>query len=253
LGGTIVSNNHAGYTGRGFIDFIGNSGAGAGWTINDTPGTGTYTIEFRYANGGATARQMNLDVFEADPSGPISFAPTGGWSKWATKTVTVTMVKGIPTLELSLATTEQNGPNIDRINVSYQPLPGEDQVYQAENARLVGARVARSNGGYTGTGYADFTNARGDFIEWDVWPHEAGRYEVSFRYANGALSDRPLQLSLGGDVLNGRLSFAPTGSWSTWREVTMEVNLADTGNRLRLATVGNNGPNIDVLIVRPLR
>jgi hypothetical protein len=253
LGGTIVSNNHAGYTGRGFIDFIGNSGAGAGWTINDTPGTGTYTIEFRYANGGATARQMNLDVFEADPSGPISFAPTGGWSKWATKTVTVTMVKGIPTLELSLATTEQNGPNIDRINVSYQPLPGEDQVYQAENARLVGARVARSNGGYTGTGYADFTNARGDFIEWDVWPHEAGRYEVSFRYANGALSDRPLQLSLGGDVLNGRLSLAPTGSWSTWREVSMEVNLPDAGNRLRLETVGNNGPNIDVLTVRPVR
>ena len=110
-----------------------------------------------------------------------------------------------------------------------------------------------SHPGFTGTGYADFTNASGDSIEWDVSAHEAGRYELAFRYANGALSDRPLQLSLNGDVLNGRLPFASTGSWSTWREVSMEVNLGNTGNRLRLATVGNNGPNIDVLTVRPMR
>jgi hypothetical protein len=252
LGGTVVASNHVGYTGRGFIDFIGNSGAGAGWTINDTPGAGTYTIEFRYANGSNAARDMTLDASPARPVGPVSFAPTGGWAKWATKTVTVTMAQGIPTLEFSLATTGQNGPNIDSIKVSYQPLAGKDQQYQAEQARLVGARALSSHAGFTGTGYADFTNASGDSIEWDVSPHEGGRHEIVFRYANGAASDRPLQLSLNGDVITGRLSFAPTGSWSTWREISMEVNLADAGNRLRLATVGNNGPNIDVLTVRPL-
>jgi hypothetical protein len=253
IGGAVVATDHVGYTGRGFIDFIGNSGAGAGWTINDTPGAGTYTIEFRYANGGATPREMTLDASPARPVGPVSFAPTGGWARWATKAVTVTMVQGVPTLDFGLVTTGQNGPNIDSIKVTYEPLAGEDQQYQAERARLVGARALSSHAGFTGAGYADFTNASGDSIEWDVSPHEAGRYEVVFRYANGAASDRPLQLSLNGDVIIGRLSFAPTGSWSTWREVSLEVNLADAGNRLRLATVGNNGPNIDVLTVRPLR
>ena len=85
-----------------------------------------------------------------------------------------------------------------------------------------------------------------------LFPHEGGRHLLVFRYANGGLSDRALQLSVNGDVLYS-LSFAPTGSWSTWREVSLEWNLLDVGNEVKLTTVGNNGPNVDVLTVRPLR
>ena len=244
--GVVVSRGHAGFTGSGFVDFVADNGATAEWIVQDTPGAGIYTVDFRYANGSSSPRQLAFDPSPGHSAQLLSFAPTGSWSTWRTLRVEVTMLQGSPALPLFLSTTGQNGPNIDRIDVSYAPLPDETQNLQAENARLVGARVGSSNGGYTGTGYADFTNASGDFIEWRPGG-ESGQRRITFRYANGSSTNRALQLSLNGDVVTNSLPFAPTGSWSTWREVSMEVSFEDGPNILRLTSVGNNGPNIDVL------
>ncbi len=45
-------------------------------------------------------------------------------------------------------------------------------------------------------------------------------------------------------------SFAPTGSWTTWRTASIDVTLAAGANKIRLTTTGTNGPNLDSLIVR---
>ena len=77
----------------------------------------------------------------------------------------------------------------------------------------------------------------------------AGTTTLSFRYANGSTTDRPLALRVNGVVINATLSFGPTGSWTTWKTVVVTVNLAAGLNTIDLATIGANGGNVDSLTV----
>jgi hypothetical protein len=254
-GRVIRTNNQPGYTGTGFVDFITDRDAVLRMDVGALPGAGgpgDYLLEFRYANGSGAARSMNLTV------GPdsnwqdrsLSFPPTGSWSTWKTLTVPVTLRRlgtgADGAMTVSFITTGQNGPNLDSMTVRPATV-STTQELQAEQAALVGARVSRANPGYTGTGYADFTNNTGDSIDWS-FTSIAGAHSLVFRYANGS-SDRPLELSVNGRVINPRLSFAPTGSWSVWREVSVAADLNGGVNHVRLKTVGSNGANIDVLKV----
>lgn len=245
--GAAGSRSHAGYTGTGYLDFAADRGATASWDVEGLSGAGQYVIEFRYANG-SSARTLQLRA--PGVSRQVTFTSTGGWSTWRTLSVPVTLAAG--DVAVSLETIGGNGPNVDSFTVRKVGTtpPPTAQQFQAEQARLVGPRVATSTVGYTGTGYVDFGDNPGQFVEWTFDHATAGQRTVTFRYANGSLTDRALQLSVNDAVVNGRLSFAPTGSWSTWREVTVQLELAAGANRVRLETIGNNGPNVDVLILQ---
>jgi uncharacterized delta-60 repeat protein len=142
--------------------------------------------------------------------------------------------------------TLDGGPGQDTIN-GVQEAPTSPTL-QAEDARMQGARVLSTQPGYTGTGYADYANASGDWVEWTV--NATGWHTLRFRYANGGTSDRPLSLSINGEVAIDRLSFAPMGSWSTWSTVAVQIFLSGTST-VRLTSIGFNGPNIDSLTVDP--
>jgi Carbohydrate binding module (family 6) len=142
-----------------------------------------------------------------------------------------------------------SGPNLDAMTVRpAQPVA----ILQAEEAtRGGGAIVSRSRSGFTGTGYVDYVNNTGDYAEW-TFDAPAGRdYVLSFRYANGGSVDRPLQVMLDGIVVaENPLSFAPTGSWSTWRTSSITLGLdGPRRHRIRLTAIGSSGPNIDLLII----
>jgi hypothetical protein len=123
------------------------------------------------------------------------------------------------------------------------------QIYQAEDATLSGAVVGRDNGGYTGTGFADYQHADGDYVEWTVDAPAAGTCTLQFRYANGSFTDRPLAISVnGGDA--GTLSFPSTAavnSWSTWGVVGLTATLNAGPNTVRATATGSSGGNIDWL------
>jgi glucose/arabinose dehydrogenase/N-acetylneuraminic acid mutarotase len=121
-------------------------------------------------------------------------------------------------------------------------------IYQAEDALLSGVAVVAGNGA-EGTGYADYQNATGDFIEWTVDAPNAGNYELSWRYANGQ-SNRPLSFSINGATIDSSLDFVGTGSWSTWGFVTQTVALQAGTNKIRLAAIGSSGANFDYLTVK---
>lgn len=122
-------------------------------------------------------------------------------------------------------------------------------VYQAESAKLVGATAAKDNAGYSGSGYADFQNAAGDSINWSVSSASGGSVKLTFRYANGGTANRPLSLVVNGVTINPSLAFNSTGSWATWKTVTITVQLAAGANSIMLSTIGSNGGNIDSLTV----
>jgi uncharacterized delta-60 repeat protein len=122
-------------------------------------------------------------------------------------------------------------------------------ILEAEDAVLNGPAVASDQPGFTGYGYADFTSASGDYVEWAVTTAAAGPFALQFRYANGGTTNRPLQLTVNGIVVNATLAFPPTGGWTTWTISSAIVNLNAGNNKIRLTTTGFNGANIDHLVV----
>jgi hypothetical protein len=120
-------------------------------------------------------------------------------------------------------------------------------VLEAENATLAGPVVATNQAGFTGTGFADYGTTPGQYIEWNVNASQAGMYTLDFRYANGSVANRPLELSVNGAVDQASLAFNPTPAWTTWRHVVEQVALSAGNNLVRLTMNGTDGPNIDNL------
>jgi len=96
-------------------------------------------------------------------------------------------------------------------------------IYEAEDAAASGTVVKSEKPGFTGTGYQDYQNATGDYVEWTVGAAVAGDYTLTFRYANGGSGDRPLEIRLNGNVIEASLSFAPTGAWDEWLYMLMHL------------------------------
>lgn len=122
-----TNNNHAGYSGTGFVDnFAGNDGA----TFTVSASTDDdYVLAFRYSNGGSNATR---DIFvDGSYAGTIQFPPTGAWDSWSMSELTVRLKKGIHTI-----TIWNNAANIGAINLDYLDL---DKTYIWEFERQIGS------------------------------------------------------------------------------------------------------------------
>ncbi len=118
---------------------------------------------------------------------------------------------------------------------------------EAEKAVLSGAVVASNQPGYTGSGFVDYVHTSADFAEFTVNAPAAGWFMLKFRYANGGTTNRPLQLKVNGTVVVASLAFSSTGSFATWSVSSSAANLIAGANKIRLTTIGSNGPNLDNL------
>lgn len=120
--------------------------------------------------------------------------------------------------------------------------------YEAENATLSQAAVAANHTGYSGTGFVDYTNVTGGYVEWTVDSATAGATPLALRYANGTTVNRPLDISVNGTLVSGGHAFTGTGSWNTWATATVNADLVAGTNKIRAtATTANGGPNLDYL------
>jgi uncharacterized protein DUF4394/alpha-galactosidase-like CBM13-containing protein len=119
--------------------------------------------------------------------------------------------------------------------------------YQAENGTVGGgSRVDAINAGFTGTGYVNFTDgAAGGSVEIAV--NQAGAQTLIFRYANGSAANRPCNITVNGASI-GTVAFPPTGSFSTFRTVTLPVSLpvSSAFKAVRItSTTAAGGPDLD--------
>jgi hypothetical protein len=241
------ASNQPGFTGTGFVDYAHNSGDYVEFAVN-APSAGNYALDFRYANGGTADRPLELKVNGTAANARLSFPPTGSWTTWKTVTATVSLKAGANAVRLTTA--GSNGANLDSLTVrpaTTNPPPPTSNVYQAESATRSGAVVSTANAGYTGSGFVDYVNSSGDFIEWTVNATAAGSRTLEFRYANGGNADRPLEVKVNGAVASARVSFGTTGSWTTWKTVRITVTLLAGDNKIRLSATGSSGPNVDSL------
>ncbi|WP_405621647.1 PQQ-dependent sugar dehydrogenase [Streptomyces sp. NBC_00076] len=118
--------------------------------------------------------------------------------------------------------------------------------YQAEDATISQGAVATNHTGYTGTGFVDYTNVKGSFVEFTVSATATGTSSFALRYANGTATDRPLDISVGGAAVASGVSFPATADWDTWATKTVNVPLKAGSNKIRAtATTDSGGPNLD--------
>jgi unsaturated rhamnogalacturonyl hydrolase len=121
--------------------------------------------------------------------------------------------------------------------------------YEAESATLSAATVATNHPGFTGTGFVDYTNAAGGFVEFKVTAAQAGDVTLTFRYANGSTAARPVDVAVNGATVRS-VSFTPTGDWATWKTVDVAATLVSGTNTVRATGIGAaGGPNLDSLTV----
>jgi hexosaminidase len=130
---------------------------------------------------------------------------------------------------------------------SSPPPPGR---LEAEDAQISQGVVASNHTGFSGTGFVDYNNVVGSSVTWTVNVASAGAVTLTFRFANGTTTSRPMDVSVNGTVVAAGVGFGGTGNWDTWANKTVTVNLGAGTNTIRAtATTANGGPNVDYLAV----
>ncbi|MES2440001.1 MAG: family 16 glycoside hydrolase [Verrucomicrobiota bacterium] len=128
--------------------------------------------------------------------------------------------------------------------------PAGSSTYEAEDAVRVGPVANTEHTGYTGTGFADYGATVGETITWTIAAQQAGPHWISFRYANGTTTARPLALRVNGVLVNSGIPFGGSGAWTTWIHTEgLSVNLVEGMNTIRLTSTITTGPNVDHLYV----
>jgi subtilisin family serine protease len=244
-----AESNHAGFSGTGFVNYNNVAGSYVQWAV--TPkAAGSATLTFRYANGSTANRPMDIAVNGVLVADELAFPPTGSWTTWQTVTITVNLAAGTNTVRAT-ATTANGGPNVDYVEVGEAGPPPPVTRYEAENATISQGVVESNHAGFSGTGFVNYNNVAGSYVQWSVNAPSGGTAKLAFRYANGSTANRPMDIAVNGAPGVGGLPFPPTGAWTTWQTVTITVNLAAGTNVIRAtATTANGGPNVDYLEVQ---
>jgi len=126
--------------------------------------------------------------------------------------------------------------------------PTPEIRYEAENGVVSQGVVESNHGGFSGAGFVNYDNVAGSSVEFKVNAATAGPQEVTLRFANGTAVNRPLDISVNGQLAVDEQVFAGTGAWTTWQTVTLTLNLEAGENTVRAAaTTANGGPNLDYL------
>ncbi|MGW2015471.1 carbohydrate-binding protein [Streptomyces sp. NPDC001927] len=251
-GGTAVEQEHAGYTGTGYVGGYtdGNKGAASTSYTVSSAFAGTGSVKVRYANGTGAAKTLTLLV-NGTATGQVTFPATSGWASWATVDVPVTYAQGTNTLRLAFTAGDSGNVNLDNVTATTPdaPTPVDPAVLEAESATLAGgAVVEREHAGYTGTGYVGgYTdgNKGTASLTTGVQSAHAGAGTATLRYANGTGSPKTLTLLVNGTA-TGQVTFPATSGWATWATVDVPVTYAQGANTLRLAFATTDSGNVNI-------
>ncbi|MEN0036829.1 MAG: pectate lyase [Cellvibrio sp.] len=190
------------------------------------------------ANGTAGAPKVNGTLCGASTSstGTSSVAPSS-----VASSVAVSSSKSSSSVAtISSSKSSSSVPTVSSFTI---------QEEQAGFCRVDGIATESTNTGYTGNGYTNTTNAQGAAIEWAINAPNSSRYTLTFRYANAGTANRNGSLLInGGSNGNYTVQLPSTGAWATWQTVSVEVDLVQGNNILKLASLTADGlANIDSL------
>ncbi len=113
--GLTINNDHAGYTGTGFVANYGNTGDTVTFTIN-APEARRYSLVFRYANGAAGDATRSVAV-DGTTLGNVTMPTDGNWNNWHydADIVTPTLTAGSHTVTISVGSGNTGFVNLDNL------------------------------------------------------------------------------------------------------------------------------------------
>ncbi|MFE0153437.1 PQQ-dependent sugar dehydrogenase [Nonomuraea sp. NPDC059007] len=110
-----VESNHPGYTGSGFVNLDNLVGSYVQWTVSSAT-AGAQGLSFRFANGTADARPMDISINGGAPVS-LNFPSTGAWPTWQTVSLNAALTAGANTIRAT-SSTANGGPNLDKLDVT---------------------------------------------------------------------------------------------------------------------------------------
>jgi alpha-galactosidase len=183
-------------------------------------------------NEGSATATISTSASAIGLSGASSYTLKDLWSK-ASRTTTGTISASVPAHGTVMYRVSKGGGT--------QP-PGR---VEAESGTIFHGTVDSNHAGFSGSGFVNYVNEVGSYVELKLTPAAAGSAKLTFRYANGLAADRPVSLTVnGGSPVV--LHFPGTGSWTTWGTASITVTLNAGANTIRAtATTADGGPNLD--------
>lgn len=122
------------------------------------------------------------------------------------------------------------------------------ETYEAEEAAITNGMLETTNTGYSGSGYVNYNNEAGSYVDWNVNIPVSGSYRLTFRYSNGTTVNRPMSITINGNTIMSSMDFNSTDAWTVWTEAYIVANLNQGQNVIRATgTTSNGGPNVDYL------
>src|SRR5690242_20985333 len=83
--------------------------------------------------------------------------------------------------------------------------------YQAEDATISQGVVESNHAGFTGSGFVNYDNLVGSYVEWTITNAPAGPADVTLRFANGTAATRPLDWTVNGVAGAVGITYPGTG------------------------------------------
>src|SRR6266542_3826184 len=83
---------------------------------------------------------------------------------------------------------------------SMGPASAAPTRYEAENATIFDGVVESNHLGFSGTGFVNYVNEVGSYVQWTVNAANAGTAKVGIRFSNGTTTDRPMDIAVNGTV-----------------------------------------------------
>src|SRR5437016_12858760 len=73
--------------------------------------------------------------------------------------------------------------------------------YEAENATISQGAVESNWAGFSGTGFVNYNNVTGSYVEWTIAGAAAGASALAIRFANGTTTNRPMNITVNGALV----------------------------------------------------
>ncbi|HEU4424441.1 MAG TPA: heparin lyase I family protein [Pilimelia sp.] len=134
---------------------------------------------------------------------------------------------------------------------SHSFLPPPSWRYEAERAVIHQGSVENGHGGFSGTGFVNYDDAAGGYVEWTVYALCPGPAALNLWYANATTISRPMDITVNGVLVADDLDFGRTPAWNDWETRTLITALRAGANTIRAtAATADGGPNVDSLEVQ---
>lgn len=244
-----TNNNHAGYSGSGFVDKLEADEAAITFYAK-VANAGEYDVTVRYANGDTVVKTLSVYV-NGSYEGQLTMSATGNWDTWGDAIQQMDLVAGnnIITLKYDTNAGDTGYVNIDYINVPFDP---EVILVEAEESALYGsAKTNQDHWLYSGSGFVDTLISNGDGVEFPVVANENGQYSISLRYANGTQATKTLNMYVNGAYVSTVNLPSDGGNWNSWQEYQSTVALTKGMNTIafRYESGSSGNVNLDRLAV----